>query len=421
MKRRQKPKRHKQHGFAHYVIPVAVFVLLFAIAGTYFVFLSHAATENSPLTIKGIASKCLDNYHNKPVNANKIQLYHCNNTNAQKWTVEANGTIQNANGYCLDVAGGTSATAKSYVHLYTCTGSASQQWIVTYTTHTIVNRHTNLCLDDQWAKTADGNPIWLFQCNRSAAQKWSVNKPQLPPAATYHWLMTSDHVGALLSQDPLSADWFFNTPNSFSMGASVSGLSATSVQGYKSYAQFSSDIANHVIPSTTKWVTYDNESWTQTPLDESQHPAHYMQAFAGLAHQHGLKVIETPARDLMDVKGGDCVVQKGEAAETAYIRCGIAAAAQYADIYEIQAQALQPSVSAYKNFVTATVAQVKAKQPSITVMAGLTTDRGDAASQIFANWQATHTQVSGYWMNTTTPTFPVAKTVFDDIRTAKLH
>lgn len=422
MKRQQKPNRHKQHGFAHYVIPVAVFVLLFAIAGTYFVFLSHAATQNSPQAIKGLAGKCLDNYHNKMVNANQIQLYHCNNTTAQKWTVASNGTIVNANGYCLDVAGGTKATAQAYVHLHSCSGSAAQVWTVSTTANTIVNHYNHLCMDVKGGSSADGTPVWLMACNGSAEQKWVVNtQPQPKPAPANHWLMVSGDLNMLMSQDPQSAKWFFNTPNAFSMGSSVAGLSATTVKNYKSYAQFSSDITSNAIPSTTKWVMYDNESWNLTPSIESLHPLHYMQAFAQLAHQHGLKVIETPARDLMQVKGGDCTVQKGETVEAAYIRCGIAAGAQYADIYEIQAQALQPNVTSYKSFVTAAVAQAKSKQPNITVMAGLTTDRGDSANQIYANWQATHAQVSGYWMNTTTPTFPVAKTVFDTIRAANGH
>lgn len=422
MKRQQKPKRHKQHGFAHFVIPVAVFVLLFAIAGTYFVFLSHAATQNSPQAIKGLAGKCLDNYHNKMVNANQIQLYHCNNTTAQKWTVTSNGTIVNANGYCLDVAGGTKATAKSYVHLHTCSGSVAQVWTVSTTANTIVNRYNHLCMDVKGGSSADGTPVWLMACNGSPEQKWVVNTPPQPkPAPANHWLMVSGDLSMLMSQDPQSAKWFFNTPNAFSMGSSVVGLSATTVKNYKSYAQFSSDISNNVIPSTTKWVMYDNESWDLTPLTESQNPIHYMQAFAQLAHQHGLKVIETPARDLMQVKGGNCTVKSGETIEVAYIRCGIAADAKYADVYEIQAQALQPNVTAYKNFVAAAITQAKAKNPNITVMAGLTTDRGDSANQIYANWQATHTQVSGYWMNTTIQTFPVAKTVLDTIRAANGH
>lgn len=423
MKQLQKSKRHKQHGFAHYVIPVAVFVLLFAIAGSYFVFLSHAATQVSPQAIKGLAGKCLDNYHNKMVDANQIQLYHCNNTNAQKWTVESNGTIKNANGYCLDVAGGTKATAQSYVHLHSCSGSAAQVWTVNTSNNTIANRYNHLCMDVKGGSSTDSTPVWLMPCNGSAEQKWVVNmpKPQPKPAATYHWLMTSDHLSALYAQDPQTATWFFNTPNSFSMGDAVTGLNATVVKGYKSYSAFAGDVANNQIPASVKWVQYDNESWNLTPTVEAQHPAKYMQEFAQLAHQHGLKVIETPARDLMVVSGADCRSQSGETSEAAYIRCGIAADAQYADIYEIQAQALQPSVTAYQNFVTAALAQLRTKNPTMPVLAGLTTDRGDSANVIYANWQATHNQVSGYWMNTTTPTFPVAKTVLDTIRSANIH
>jgi hypothetical protein len=36
----------------------------------------------------------------------------------------------------------------------------------------------------------------------------------------------------------------------------------------------------------------------QTPAAEQQNPVKYLGLFASLAHQHGYKVIETPARDL---------------------------------------------------------------------------------------------------------------------------
>lgn len=415
-------KQH-QKGIAPFILPLTIIGLLFATAGTYFILGNHATTPTNLQagTIKGVANKCLDNFHNRAANANTIQLYRCNNSDAQRWTVEANGTITNANGYCLDVAGGPNATAKAAVHLHTCTGSDAQQWSVNYATRTIVHRHTNLCLDDKWRVSTDSNPIWLYQCNGTPAQKWSVSGQQPKPTTGNRWIMTSDHISLLLSQDPQSADWFFNTPQAFSMGGTVPGLTATTVKGYKSYAQFAADIKVGSLPPTTKWVMYDNESWADTPSNESQHPAQFMKAFADLAHQHGLKVIEAPARDLMHVPGADCAVQKAEPQETAYIRCGIAADARYADIYEIQAQALQPSVSMYQNFISQAVAQVRAKAPNITIIAGLTTDRGDASAQLYACWQATHTNVAGYWMNTTTQSFPVAQNVFDTIRNANQH
>lgn len=124
--------------------------------------------------IKGIASKCIDNQAGKMANGNKIQLYTCNNTDAQKWTVRANGTITNANGYCLDAksAGTTSGTL---VQLYQCNNTVAQVWKVN-TNGTITNPHANLCLDDKHSGTDDGTQIWLWSCNGTNAQKWSITE-----------------------------------------------------------------------------------------------------------------------------------------------------------------------------------------------------------------------------------------------------
>ena len=79
-----------------YAMP-AVFIIAFAIiGGVATLFLTRAATSGSAFV--GIAGKCLDNASNTKANGNKIQLWECNGTPAQKWTVNGNGTITNANG-----------------------------------------------------------------------------------------------------------------------------------------------------------------------------------------------------------------------------------------------------------------------------------------------------------------------------------
>lgn len=132
----------------------------------------------SPLltgAIKGIAGKCLDNYRSARTDGNLIDLYTCNGTGAQIWTVNR-GTaapIVNHNGYCLDVYhSGTTPGTK--VQLYQCNGTSAQQWVYNANTHTIINPHSGLCLDDKYSNTTNGNPIWIYTCNGSAAQKWTV-------------------------------------------------------------------------------------------------------------------------------------------------------------------------------------------------------------------------------------------------------
>jgi hypothetical protein len=235
-----------------------------------------------------------------------------------------------------------------------------------------------------------------------------------------HWLMTSNLVSAYLQQQPSNAGWFFNTTKAFTMDAAgdqIAGISALPLRNYKSYAQFARDIASHAIPASVHRVVYDNENWSYTPRAEAQQPATYMKMFATLAHQHGLQVYEVPARDLVDVSGAACHQSGSESVDQAYIRCRIPADAQYADYYEVQAQADQANTASYTNLVEAARTQIKAVAPTITFMSGFTTDRGNNAAQIVACWKATHTLVSGYWMNSTSSTFQVAKQAFTQIRT----
>jgi len=154
---------------------VVSFVAVFAIfGGVIALVLTRAATDS--VTIVGIGGMCLDNNRNINANGNKIQLYTCNGTSAQKWTInKANNTIVNNNGYCLDVKG-AGKTPETLVQLYTCNGTVAQVWKINKDQHTIVNPNSGLCLDDKYAHTTNGNQIWMYGCNGTNAQKWDVTQ-----------------------------------------------------------------------------------------------------------------------------------------------------------------------------------------------------------------------------------------------------
>jgi hypothetical protein len=208
---------------------------------------------------------------------------------------------------------------------------------------------------------------------------------------------------------------FSNTPAALAIKTAEPGYAATPMINYKSYAQFASDVAADALPAGT-WVMYDNEDWTYTPIAEQQQPAKYMKSFATLAHLNGLKVIEVPARDLVNVTGASCVKKSSETLDAAYLRCQLPADGRYADIFSIQSQGDQADVADYQGIVKAAATQVRAVTPSIGLMAGLTTDRGDTPAEVVAAWQATHPIVSAYWMNTTSDTVTTAEQALDQIR-----
>lgn len=156
-----------------------IFIGVFAvIGGLIALYATQAATKGGVIHSAVGANMCLDNASNKKANGNKIQLYKCNNTAAQKWTFPDNGTIVNSNGYCLDVKG-ASKQPKTVVQLYQCNGTAAQKWIVK-ANGTIVNPNSGLCLDDKYSSTANGTQIWMWPCNNTTAQKWTVVSDSTP-------------------------------------------------------------------------------------------------------------------------------------------------------------------------------------------------------------------------------------------------
>ncbi|MFF5856472.1 lectin [Streptomyces sp. NPDC012751] len=122
-------------------------------------------------TITGLAGKCLDVAGASSADGTPVQLYDCNGTGAQQWTVGGDGTIR-ALGKCLDVTGGSTADGAK-TQLWTCTGGANQKWTVT-AAHDIVNPQANKCLDVTDNNSANGSRIQIWSCGGGANQKWNA-------------------------------------------------------------------------------------------------------------------------------------------------------------------------------------------------------------------------------------------------------
>ena len=88
---------------------------------------------------------CLDNSAQSTANGNKIQIWGCNGTVAQKWTFVQAGTTLRVQGKCLDIAGGGTANGTK-VQLYDCNGTGAQVWIPRNGGY--YNPASNRCLDN---------------------------------------------------------------------------------------------------------------------------------------------------------------------------------------------------------------------------------------------------------------------------------
>ncbi|MFD5038120.1 ricin-type beta-trefoil lectin domain protein [Streptomyces sp. NPDC058377] len=123
--------------------------------------------------ITGLAGKCVDVAAGSAANGTAVQLYDCNGTAAQQWTVGGDGTIR-ALGKCLDVASGGTANG-TQVQLWDCNGSAAQQW-ATPAARDIVNPQADKCLDVSGGSSANGSRLQIWTCTGAANQKWTVTR-----------------------------------------------------------------------------------------------------------------------------------------------------------------------------------------------------------------------------------------------------
>jgi glucose/arabinose dehydrogenase/PKD repeat protein len=119
--------------------------------------------------ITGLAGKCLDVAGGAAADGTKIQLYTCNGSAAQQWTVTPNSTVKSL-GKCLDVAGGATANG-TRTQLYTCNGTGAQNWSA-QADGTLRNPASRRCLDVSNNSSADGQQIHIWDCLAAANQKW---------------------------------------------------------------------------------------------------------------------------------------------------------------------------------------------------------------------------------------------------------
>ncbi|MCW2861791.1 MAG: Chitinase [Actinoallomurus sp.] len=129
--------------------------------------------------ITGYGGKCVDVAGANSAIGTQVQLYTCNGTSAQQWTVGTDGTIR-ALGKCLDVAGANSANGTK-VQIYDCNGTTAQSW-TSAADGTL--RALGKCLDATGPSSADGTSLQIWDCFAGANQKWTLPGGGTPPPTT---------------------------------------------------------------------------------------------------------------------------------------------------------------------------------------------------------------------------------------------
>jgi predicted alpha-1,2-mannosidase len=124
--------------------------------------------------VSGLSSStsklCLDDNDRQVTNGNKIQIWGCNNTAAQQWTVNPDRTLT-VFGKCMQPVGG--ATGKgTRIELNACNGADYQVWQPGDSGSLVNKAASGMCLDVPNSTTNQGTQLQIYACNKSAAQKW---------------------------------------------------------------------------------------------------------------------------------------------------------------------------------------------------------------------------------------------------------
>jgi hypothetical protein len=116
-------------------------------------------------TIRGQNELCLDLNGNLPFDDNHIDVFDCNGTGAQVWTLATDGTLR-VDGKCALIVGDDT------VHIVTCDGRTTALWQASNST--LINAANGKCLTDPSGGRQAGTPVVVSTCGGSASQRWSL-------------------------------------------------------------------------------------------------------------------------------------------------------------------------------------------------------------------------------------------------------
>ena len=180
-----------------------------------------------PGSITGLNNLCVDVAHSGTSNGTPIQLWDCNNSNAQKWGIDLTyggqinsylGNVVNgecmsiggvpshgnhivtsgncyqadrwlyqnmelvtAGGKCIDVPGQNFRDGQA-VQLYDCNGSDAQKWTYDPSTQVLRAAKNNMCLDARAYGTSNGTVVQIWTCTGASNQQWVQGGGGFTPA-----------------------------------------------------------------------------------------------------------------------------------------------------------------------------------------------------------------------------------------------
>jgi ricin-type beta-trefoil lectin protein len=131
-------------------------------------YLTGSSGGAGPIT--GIGGRCVDVQSSNTADGTPVQLWTCNSTGAQQWTVR-NGVVS-ALGRCLDVSFSGTANG-TQIQLWTCNGTGAQTWEA-QSNGALRNPQSGRCLDTTSGGSAEGTRLVIWDCDGAASQVWRL-------------------------------------------------------------------------------------------------------------------------------------------------------------------------------------------------------------------------------------------------------
>lgn len=141
------------------------FAVLLLVVGVAWKFgLARVFASSTPEIHSGVAGQCLDDFHGQLASGNPIDIYSCNHSDAQAFSV-ASGRISLAGNWCL-----SAAASGSSVSLEKCSSNAGQVWLADKSGYYNPNR--DLCL-----AAGNDSSVELASCDSLtyAREIWTFN------------------------------------------------------------------------------------------------------------------------------------------------------------------------------------------------------------------------------------------------------
>ncbi len=188
-----------------------------------------ALVTSGPITRLVDPGKCIDVRGGSSSNGATVQIFSCNQTAAQAWTIEGN-SLRVLGGKCLDVTGGVNANGTP-LQIWDCVGNKNQTFAISG--NNIVWANTQKCVDLTAGNANNASPLQIQSCANDANQQWHAGNANSSPtpapghAACKRGMAYGNNSVADLQALSPNVSWWYNwasQPDNPNVAAAYAGI-----------------------------------------------------------------------------------------------------------------------------------------------------------------------------------------------------